>query len=267
MRAPLNNEDGLPPNQVEYKIRRFVNDYLQPPKVTRKYEIAQRRFAEIRADLPRLVARDAHELMRALEVHWQVREAAALLGRKDQGRRCGRRPYRDAFGRGLAGTRQSCPCVGTAQGHRRSRGARRAALPSGEQSPQGCCHGARRDRRRQCAAVFGARGRGCRSRGARDRPPFPPTHFIRQRPVAEHQSPAEQRPMRFNPHLTLPRITQAGFRSDCKSSGQNMRRTCAACRPRLRESAAFCAFEGTGLKIAVRAMRRSVLAEPPSEKR
>ena len=69
VRAPLNNEDGLPPNQVEYKIRRFVNDYLQPPKVTRKYEIAQRRFAEIRADLPRLVARDAHELMRALEVH------------------------------------------------------------------------------------------------------------------------------------------------------------------------------------------------------
>ena len=46
-----------------------MNDYLQPPKVTRKYEIAQRRFAEIRADLPRLVARDPHELMRALEVH------------------------------------------------------------------------------------------------------------------------------------------------------------------------------------------------------
>ncbi|MDJ0450766.1 fumarate reductase/succinate dehydrogenase flavoprotein subunit [Methylocystis sp. JR02] len=68
-RAPLRNETGLPPNQVEYKIRRFVNDYLQPPKVTRKYEIAQKRFAELRADLPRLAARDAHELMRALEVH------------------------------------------------------------------------------------------------------------------------------------------------------------------------------------------------------
>lgn len=67
--TPLQNDDGLPPNQVEYKIRRFVNDYLQPPKVTRKYEIAQQRFSEIRADLPRLVARDAHELMRALEVH------------------------------------------------------------------------------------------------------------------------------------------------------------------------------------------------------
>jgi succinate dehydrogenase/fumarate reductase flavoprotein subunit len=69
VRAPLFVEDGLPPNQVEYKIRRFVNDYLQPPKVTRKYEIAQKRFSEIRDDLPRIAARDAHELMRAMEVH------------------------------------------------------------------------------------------------------------------------------------------------------------------------------------------------------
>ncbi len=46
-----------------------MNDYLQPPKVTRKYDIAQARFAEIRADLPRLMARDPHELLRALEVH------------------------------------------------------------------------------------------------------------------------------------------------------------------------------------------------------
>jgi succinate dehydrogenase/fumarate reductase flavoprotein subunit len=67
--APLKIEDGLPANQVEYKLRRFVNDYLQPPKVARKYEIAQARFAEIRADLPRLMARDPHELLRALEVH------------------------------------------------------------------------------------------------------------------------------------------------------------------------------------------------------
>ena len=26
--------DGLPPHQIEYKLRRLVNDYLQPPKVT-----------------------------------------------------------------------------------------------------------------------------------------------------------------------------------------------------------------------------------------
>ncbi len=66
--APTKREDGIPPNQIEYKTRRFVNDYLQPPKVTAKMEIGQRRFGEIREDLEtRMVARDSHELMRALE--------------------------------------------------------------------------------------------------------------------------------------------------------------------------------------------------------
>jgi succinate dehydrogenase/fumarate reductase flavoprotein subunit len=66
--APTRRDDGIPPNQIEYKTRRLVNDYLQPPKVTRKYRIAQERFAEIREDLETaIVARDSHELMRALE--------------------------------------------------------------------------------------------------------------------------------------------------------------------------------------------------------
>jgi succinate dehydrogenase/fumarate reductase flavoprotein subunit len=47
----------------------MVNDYLQPPKVTRKMEIGRERFAEIREDLQALVARDPHELMRAMEVY------------------------------------------------------------------------------------------------------------------------------------------------------------------------------------------------------
>ncbi|MBB1162861.1 fumarate reductase/succinate dehydrogenase flavoprotein subunit [Aquariibacter albus] len=69
--APLARSErggGLPPLQVEYKLRRFVNDYLQPPKVTRKMELALDRFAEIGEDLERLHARDPHELMRAAEV-------------------------------------------------------------------------------------------------------------------------------------------------------------------------------------------------------
>ncbi len=67
--APTRREDGIPPNQIEYKTRRLVNDYLQPPKVTRKYELAQRRFAEVREDMAeRMIARNAHELMRSLEV-------------------------------------------------------------------------------------------------------------------------------------------------------------------------------------------------------
>ena len=66
--APTKREDGIPPNQLEYKTRRFVNDYLQPPKVTARMKIGQQRFAEIREDLETaMIARDSHELMRALE--------------------------------------------------------------------------------------------------------------------------------------------------------------------------------------------------------
>ncbi len=68
--APTKREDGIPPSQIEYKTRRLVNDYLQPPKVTRKYELAQRRLAEVRDDLEnRMMVRNAHELLRALEAH------------------------------------------------------------------------------------------------------------------------------------------------------------------------------------------------------
>lgn len=80
MQAPLLREKGLPPNQVEYKLRRMVNDYLQPPKVTRKMEIGLDRFEGIREDLDRLQARDAHELMRALEVH-AIRDCAEMAAR------------------------------------------------------------------------------------------------------------------------------------------------------------------------------------------
>jgi succinate dehydrogenase/fumarate reductase flavoprotein subunit len=66
--APTKRNDGIPPNQIEYKARRLVNDYLQPPKVTRKFEIGQRRLAEVRDDMQnQMVARNSHELMRALE--------------------------------------------------------------------------------------------------------------------------------------------------------------------------------------------------------
>jgi succinate dehydrogenase/fumarate reductase flavoprotein subunit len=68
--APLNKSDGISPYQMEYKIRRMVNDYLQPPKVTRKMEIGLERFGEIREDLPLLCAQDPHELMRANELQF-----------------------------------------------------------------------------------------------------------------------------------------------------------------------------------------------------
>lgn len=78
--APLLRENGLPPLQVEYKLRRFVNDYLQPPKVTRKYEIGLKRFDEIGHDIAQLRARDAHELMRAVEVS-VIRDCAEMAAR------------------------------------------------------------------------------------------------------------------------------------------------------------------------------------------
>lgn len=65
---PLKIADGIPPEQMEYKVRRLVNDYLQPPKVTRKMQIGLDRILEVRADVPVLSARDPHELLRALEV-------------------------------------------------------------------------------------------------------------------------------------------------------------------------------------------------------
>jgi succinate dehydrogenase/fumarate reductase flavoprotein subunit len=67
--APTRRDDGIPPNQLEYKARRLVNDYLQPPKVTAKMQIGQARLAEVRDDLDNaMMVRDSHELMRALEV-------------------------------------------------------------------------------------------------------------------------------------------------------------------------------------------------------
>ena len=65
---PTRRDDGLTPHEMEFKTRRLVNDYLQPPKVTAKYKIAQARFAEIREDLNALCVKDPHELMRALEL-------------------------------------------------------------------------------------------------------------------------------------------------------------------------------------------------------
>ena len=78
--APLKRSEGLTPFQVEYKTRRIVNDYLQPPKVTRKMEIALQRFDEIREDLDHMSVENPHELMRAMEAH-AIRDCAELAAR------------------------------------------------------------------------------------------------------------------------------------------------------------------------------------------
>jgi succinate dehydrogenase/fumarate reductase flavoprotein subunit len=78
--APLQRTEGLTPMQIEYKTRRFVNDYLQPPKVTTKMEIGLRRFDEIRQDLEYMSVSTPHELMRAMEAY-SIRDCAEMAAR------------------------------------------------------------------------------------------------------------------------------------------------------------------------------------------
>ncbi|WP_408734056.1 fumarate reductase/succinate dehydrogenase flavoprotein subunit [Paraburkholderia bannensis] len=78
--APLARENGLAPAQVEYKLRRMVNDYLQPPKVTRKMEIGLQRFDAIAEDIEAIKANNPHELMRAAEVR-AIRDCAEMAAR------------------------------------------------------------------------------------------------------------------------------------------------------------------------------------------
>lgn len=77
---PLSQPDGIPHTQVEYKLRRLVNDYLQPPKVSHKMEIGLRHFERYDETLNLMGARDPHELMRCMEVHF-IRDCAEMAAR------------------------------------------------------------------------------------------------------------------------------------------------------------------------------------------
>lgn len=77
---PLNQPEGVPHTQVEYKLRRLVNDYLQPPKVSYKMNIGLKHFARYEETLNLMGARDPHELMRCLEVHF-IRDCAEMAAR------------------------------------------------------------------------------------------------------------------------------------------------------------------------------------------
>jgi succinate dehydrogenase/fumarate reductase flavoprotein subunit len=77
---PLNQPDGIPHTQVEYKLRRLVNDYLQPPKLNSKMEIGLGHFVRYQETLNLMGARDPHELMRCMEVHF-IRDCAEMAAR------------------------------------------------------------------------------------------------------------------------------------------------------------------------------------------
>ncbi|GAA2795812.1 fumarate reductase/succinate dehydrogenase flavoprotein subunit [Saccharopolyspora taberi] len=77
---PLDNPDGPPQPQVEYKLRRFVNDYVAPPKSEAKLRIAVETFARMERELLGMGARTPHELMRCAEVSF-IRDCAEMAAR------------------------------------------------------------------------------------------------------------------------------------------------------------------------------------------
>lgn len=78
--APLDQPNGVPHTQVEYKLRRLVNDYLQPPKSQHRMEIGLSQFVRYQETLGLMGARDPHELMRCMEVHF-IRDCAEMAAR------------------------------------------------------------------------------------------------------------------------------------------------------------------------------------------
>jgi succinate dehydrogenase/fumarate reductase flavoprotein subunit len=77
---PLSNPDGPPQPQVEYKLRRFVNDYLQPPKTERYLTLGLEAFHRMRGEIAGMGAHTPHELMRCAEVTF-IRDCAEMAAR------------------------------------------------------------------------------------------------------------------------------------------------------------------------------------------
>ncbi|SPM43229.1 oxidoreductase [Mycobacterium numidiamassiliense] len=77
---PLRHPDGPPQPQVEYKLRRFVNDYVAPPKSAAKLSIAVRTFDRMQDEIAEMGAHNPHELMRAVEVSF-IRDCAEMAAR------------------------------------------------------------------------------------------------------------------------------------------------------------------------------------------
>ena len=77
---PLRHPDGPPQPQVEYKLRRFVNDYVAPPKTATKLSIAVETFERMRNEIAEMGATTPHELMRCAEVSF-IRDCAEMASR------------------------------------------------------------------------------------------------------------------------------------------------------------------------------------------
>ncbi|MFF4231578.1 fumarate reductase/succinate dehydrogenase flavoprotein subunit [Streptomyces sp. NPDC001820] len=82
---PLRNPDGPPQPQVEYKLRRFVNDYVAPPKSGARLSLAVEHFERMRGEIAEMGAQTPHELMRCAEVSF-IRDCAEMAARSSLAR-------------------------------------------------------------------------------------------------------------------------------------------------------------------------------------
>ena len=78
--APFNRPNGIPPHLVEYKLRRHVNDYLQPPKSANRLARGLEYFLRAREEIEQLGAVEPHDLMRAMECAF-IRDCAEMAAR------------------------------------------------------------------------------------------------------------------------------------------------------------------------------------------
>ncbi|MFF5477447.1 fumarate reductase/succinate dehydrogenase flavoprotein subunit [Streptomyces sp. NPDC012935] len=82
---PLRSPDGPAQPQVEYKLRRFVNDYVAPPKSGARLSLALEHFERMRDEIAGMGARTPHELMRCAEVSF-IRDCAEMAARSSLAR-------------------------------------------------------------------------------------------------------------------------------------------------------------------------------------
>ena len=78
--APLSRPNGIPHHQFEYKVRRLVNDYLQPPKSEHRMQTGLAHFLRANDELAEVGASNPHELMRVMESHF-IRDCAEMAAR------------------------------------------------------------------------------------------------------------------------------------------------------------------------------------------
>jgi len=78
--APLSRPNGVPHHQFEYKVRRLVNDYLQPPKSAFRMRVGLEHFMRASDELEEVGASTPHELMRVMEGHF-IRDCAEMAAR------------------------------------------------------------------------------------------------------------------------------------------------------------------------------------------